>query len=199
MQFGDGPVDTDKTYFGDGFWDQFMDWAGVTWGKLQSVWVWESVVYPRYGEHTWTIVIEMGMSLLLFVVLLGLCRCRVLVRVGLLIVIFGYCFRCAHWAACEFVAGACIAELGLMQEDSAKVAVERLRQRQGDLETGDLDAEVHPLWYSSFPKAVMVGSVLKSLIAWIGPAFCWLQLVFALYVAGWPFEDVEKVWGLRYV
>ena len=192
-------VDNELTYFGDGFWDQFMDWVGATWEKLQLVWVWDSFTSPRYGGHTWTIMIEMGMSLLLFTVLLGLCRRRVPVRVGLLIVIFGYCFRCVHWAACEFVAGACIAELGLMQEDSAKVVVESSRQRQGDLETGSLDTEVHPLWSSSFPKAVKLGSDLKSLVAWNGPAICWLQLVFALYICGWPPNNVDKVWGLRYV
>lgn len=123
-----------------GLWDYVRDWAAVTWWKMAHVWVWDPVEYPRYDGHTWTIMIEMGMSLLLFVVLLGLCRCRVPVRIALLAGIAWWCFGVGHWAAAEFLGGAVFAEAGLIQDSYAAAAKQDEEVWRGDIESTQHEA-----------------------------------------------------------
>lgn len=102
---------------GAGFLVLCWDWVRTTGQRVQRVWAWDEIKYLRCGGHTWTVMVEMAMSLLLFVVLLGVCRCRTTVRMAVLVGGIFYAFRGGYWGACEFLAGACIAELGSVQDE----------------------------------------------------------------------------------
>lgn len=54
--------------------------------------------------------------MLLFITITGLARCKVPVRLVALTGIMWYSFRGGHWAAVEFLGGAFIAEVALIQK-----------------------------------------------------------------------------------
>lgn len=178
---------------GGGFSAQVADWISAMF-DMTKPWKWDVLQDLRYDLHTWTLPVEMSMSMLLFVTITGLSRCRVPIRLGMMIMIMLYCFQSGHWAAVEFLGGAFIAEVDLIQEPRAC--------ETADLQPIGLEGEHHNNHLN--PSGLISTSVderpkpatIRS-IFWT--SFWWLQLIIALWICGWPNEDVEKAPGLAWL
>lgn len=155
----------------DTFSLQFTDWLHAIWTIAYS-WDWDKIWWPKYDVHVWTIPIEMAQSMLLFVTLTGLARCKVWIRLSMLVVIMLYSLKCGRWAAFEFIGGALVAEIGLIQQARA--------QRESNKE----------MWNSKNEKNS------PSLKTWIVYAFWTANFIFAMWIAGWPNKNVLKTPGL---
>ncbi|KAF7899129.1 uncharacterized protein EAF01_008342 [Botrytis porri] len=149
---------------------QFMDWLHAIWTIAYS-WDWDKIWWPKYDVHVWTIPIEMAQSMFLFVTITGLARCKVWIRLFMLVVIMLYSLKCGRWAAFEFIGGALVAEVGLIQQARA--------ERNSNKEIPVSDEESSNSWQTS-----------------VVYAFWSMNFVFALWIAGWPNNDVLRTPGL---
>ena len=68
-----------------GFLVQLLDWAGAVF-DITKPWQWGVIQDLRYDMHTWTLPIEIIMSILLFVTLTDLTKCKVPIRFALMII-----------------------------------------------------------------------------------------------------------------
>ena len=179
-----------------GFLAQVGDWLSAMF-DMTKPWQWDVIQNLRYDMHTWTLPVEMSMSMLLFITITGLSRCKVWVRLGMMLMVMLYCFQCGRWAAVEFIGGAFIAEVDLIQDEGASSAGS---VQQISPEEHDGDAQLNPAGSNSTSS---IGG--SKPVAWTGLAwtlFWWVQLVIALWICGWPNHDVEKApdlaWLLRH-
>jgi peptidoglycan/LPS O-acetylase OafA/YrhL len=145
--------------------------------------------------HLWTIPIEMATSMILFCVIIGLPRTKAPARLGCLVSIIAYCQWSGQWAATEFLLGMLLAEIGLIQEEWAKFSTE-------------LDPENAPTLLDEkalvFGKATELGAVDRWALRFrdskiarlVVQTVCALNLIFALWVMGWPdkFNDQVPSW-----
>lgn len=146
---------------------------------------WNSDAFPTqslpYDMHTWTLPVEMAMSMLLFVVIAGLARFKVSIRLAAFTVVMWYSFRGGHWAAVEFLGGAFIAEVALIQEKRTVLQTTNLIEPYDDQEKQS-ETEAMMTWTSTPWKL-----------------FWWIQFVIALWICGWPNEDTNEVPGFRWM
>ena len=131
--------------------------------------------------HTWTLPVEMAMSMLLFITVTGLARCKVSVRLAALVGIMWYSFRGGHWAAVEFLGGALIAEVALIEEERAV-----LQTIDSDAHDDDREGQ-----YETKPMTASTST------PWV--CFWWIQLAIALWICGWPNNDTDRVPGLGWM
>ena len=176
-----------------GFLVQMADWAGAVF-DITKPWQWDVIQHLRYDGHTWTLPIEMIMSMLLFVTITGLSRCKVPIRFGMMLMIMLYCFRNARWAAVEFLGGACIAEVDLIQDEHASRTASTRATALGEDQNVDQTslAGVASASAPERPKSTRLLSTLCTI-------FWWLQLTIALWISGWPNKDPEKAPGLDWL
>jgi peptidoglycan/LPS O-acetylase OafA/YrhL len=87
-----------------------------------------------------------------------------------------YCLKCEHWAGFEFLGGALIAEGGLIQD----------AWRENFAKT---HSESSP--FESATKATILSRACST--------FWMANLVFAMWVAGWPNVGIEDTPGLRHL
>ncbi|OLN89045.1 hypothetical protein CCHL11_06005 [Colletotrichum chlorophyti] len=160
-------------------WEQIVDWKNAVW-KITFSWQWDITQLLPYDVHLWTIPIEFSNSLLLFVVLTGLSRMKTYLRLASVLAIMIYSLKSGHWAAFEFMAGMGIAEIGLIQEARHERAVATAQNK----EASDMEASV-----ISGPSSSPVATLLFK-------AFLVGNLVFALFVAGWPNQHADITPGL---
>lgn len=179
---------------GGGFLAQVRDWMSAMF-DLTKPWQWDTLQDLRYDMHTWTLPVEMVMSMLLFVTITGLSRCKVPVRFGLMIMLMLYCFYSARWAAVEFLGGALIAEVDLIQDE--EVSKTMPLQPTHFIEEHHTDHQLNPAGFAPTPASDPPESAELSGIAWT--IFCWLQLIIALWICGWPNHDAEKAPGLSWL
>lgn len=144
--------------------------------RITQSWAWDS--YPTqklpYDMHTWTLPVEMSMSMLLFITITGLGRCKVPLRFVIVLGMMWYCFGSGHWAAIEFLGGALIAELGLIQDQG---------KSSSRTSTPSETAPTNP------------GT--DNRIAWT--CFWWIQFVIAMWICGWPNHDVDQASGIAWM
>ena len=177
-----------------GFLGQLRDWTSAMF-DMTKPWQWDVIQILRYDMHTWTLPVEMTMSMLSFVTVTGLSRCKVPIRLGMMTMIMLYCFRSGHWAAVEFLGGAFIAEVDLIQDERAYKAA---RYHSTSLEEERYnDDQLNPITSTSTPADHRPKSAIVRSIAWA--MFWWLQLIIALWICGWPNHDVEKAPGLAWL
>ncbi|KAI8175025.1 hypothetical protein K4K54_008030 [Colletotrichum sp. SAR 10_86] len=160
-------------------WEQLIDWKNAVW-QITFSWKWDITQFLPYDVHLWTIPIEFSNSLLLFVVLTGLSRMKTYLRLASVLAIMVYSLKCGHWAAFEFVGGMGIAEIGLIQEARRERAATVVQ----DKEASDMEASV-----SSESTSNTIGSLVFK-------AFLLGNLVFALFVAGWPNQHADVTPGM---
>ncbi|KAK0613495.1 acyltransferase 3, partial [Immersiella caudata] len=90
--------------------EQLMDWARAM-AKFVHVWDWD-----EYGGstamdvHLWTIPVEFRASMVVFLVVMGCARARVLVRVGILVGLGVFAYLSARWEVMLFCFGVGMAE-----------------------------------------------------------------------------------------
>ena len=177
-----------------GFLAQVEDWAGAMF-DISKPWQWDVIQNLRYDMHTWTLPVEMIMSMLLFVTITGLSRCKVPVRLCLVIMIMLYCFLNARWAAVEFLGGAFIAEVDLIQNECDFQAASL---QSASPEEADLSEDLLSPFRTTFITAI-VGPKSVTLKTRVWTVFWWIQLTFALWICGWPNHDVEGAPGLAWL
>lgn len=165
---------------------QVEDWTSSVF-DMTKPWQWDVMQNLRYDMHTWTLPVEMSMSMLLFVTITGLSRCKVPVRLGMMIMIMLYCFRSGRWAAVEFIGGAFIAEVDLIQDERATPA--------GNIQSISPEEHFHDDQLNVAGSSSTSPAERPNPVSWTGLAwtlFWCLQLVMALWICGWPNHDVEK-------
>jgi len=90
--------------------EQLVDWAWAMW-KFVHVWDWD-----EYGGstgmdvHLWTIPVEFRASMVVFLVLMGMARARVVVRAGAVLGLGGFAYLSARWDVMLFCCGVLLAE-----------------------------------------------------------------------------------------
>ncbi|KAK2045168.1 acyltransferase [Colletotrichum somersetense] len=154
-------------------WEQLIDWKNALW-RITFSWQWDITQFLPYDTHLWTIPIEFSNSLLLFVTLTGVSRMKTYLRLTSVLTIMAYCLRCGHWAAFEFFGGMLLAEIGLIQEARRERVVAALqnKEEQSDLASpGGVSSSGHSSAKTIIIKAFLLGN-----------------LIFGLFVAGWPDE-----------
>ncbi|EFQ34868.1 acyltransferase [Colletotrichum graminicola] len=161
-------------------WDQLVDWKNAVW-RITFSWQWDITQFLPYDTHLWTIPIEFSHSLLLFIVLTGVSRMKTYLRLASVFAIMIYCLKCGHWAGFEFLSGMGLAEIGLIQEARRERATAAASY---DKEASDMEASVA----SDPPSSSMATRLFKTFL--IG------NLIFALFVAGWPNQKADTTPGL---
>ncbi|KAM0334431.1 hypothetical protein ACHAQA_001457 [Verticillium albo-atrum] len=165
-------------------YEQFGQWQNEVNKLFGMVWQWDASRTPDYDSHLWTIPIEMSFSMLLFIVIMGLSRVKTYVRLAGVVGIASYCLRQGHYAGWEFMAGVVLAEIQLIQDARKARQSEKVYNKEAvDMEVGTAGVPV-----SSPSSATRGGRIAKLLFQ----AFLVMNLVFALYVAGWPREKWEE-------
>ena len=175
-----------------GFLAQVGDWISKMF-DMTKPWQWDVIQNLYYDMHTWTLPVEMGMSMVLFVTITGLSRCKVPLRLGIMILFMLYCFRSGRWAAVEFIGGAFIAEIDLIQDERVTKAANLDSTIPEELLNDD------PLNVAG-PISAPAGRPKPA--TWTGLAWTllwWSQLIVALWICGWPNHGVEKAPGLAWL
>lgn len=176
-----------------GFLAQVKDWTGAMF-DMTKPWQWDVIQNLRYDMHTWTLPVEMSMSMVLFVTIAGLSRCKVPIRLGMMVLIMLYCFRSGRWAAVEFIGGAFIAEVDLVQGEHACKAANLESTSPEELFDDDpLNAA------DSIPTSQAERYKTATWIALTWTLLWWSQFIIALWICGWPNHDVEKAPGLAWL
>ncbi|KZL72019.1 hard surface induced protein (acyltransferase) [Colletotrichum tofieldiae] len=152
-------------------WEQLVDWKNGLW-KITFSWQWDITQFLPYDVHLWTIPIEFSNSLLLFVTLTGVSRMKTYLRLISVLAIMIYCLKCGHWAAFEFFGGMILAEIGLIQEARRERVAAAIQNKEAESDT-ETPSGASESWSSS-------------VITLIFKTFLLGNLIFALFVAGWP-------------
>ncbi|KAL3420052.1 hard surface induced protein [Phlyctema vagabunda] len=163
---------------------QLRHWWGTCWYLLQSMWYWDDTQLPPYNPALWTIPIEFAQSLVLFLIILGLSRCKVNVRLTLLACICLFCFYSLRWATVEFLGGMCLAEITLIQKgslDRSPISSPKLLPKY------KLEAEPVFLAKESEKKCKTM------------QVFFYANLLSGLFIASWTNNHVEETWGLAFL
>jgi peptidoglycan/LPS O-acetylase OafA/YrhL len=175
-------------------WEQLRDWLDAVW-RITFSWNWDITQFLPYDIHLWTIPIEMSHSMLLFITLTGLSRMKTYLRLAALFGIMIYCLKCGHWAAFEFLGGMGIAEVGMIQEKRKERAVAAEQEKEAALE----DIEAMNGGSASNSDKEVGSDAAKSPTSAAKRAFqvfLVVNLVFALFVAGWPNNDAPITPGI---
>lgn len=163
-----------------GFWPESAHLYHELGVFASQAWGWDRRRDPPYDGHLWTIPIEFTMSMLLFITLTGLSRCKTWVRIMMTMGIIWYTLECKHWAPGLFLTGALIAEFGLIQEEYTNSHAVPLRPMK-DLENDSDEFRIN------------VPSSTKHAIGKVWRIFWWCMLTVALYVCGWPTGNADKI------
>ena len=159
---------------------------GELWVFVGQVRDWDSRRNPPYDGHMWTIPIEMCMSMVLFVTILGLSRCKTWVRMVMTAAIIWYTVLAKFWAPAEFLAGALIAEFGLIQDEYNGANAKAVDA-----------ADVEKRGRDEFE--IILPSSTRRVIGKAWRLFWWCQLIIALYICSWPFGNLHHVPILKWL
>jgi peptidoglycan/LPS O-acetylase OafA/YrhL len=174
-------------------WEQLGDWLGAVWTILTVSWGWDEFHVVPYDVHLWTIPIEMSHSLLLFITLTGLSRLKTHLRLLAVLGIMIFCLKSGHWAPFVFLGGMAIAEIGMIQEarrEMARVAAEERQRAYTDEGMEILKSSAEAL--AEFDESGMQVSAASILFQ----VFLAANLLFAMFVAGWPNNDGAQTPGI---
>jgi len=169
---------------------QLAHWWSTCWTLLQSAWSLNiSGQSVQYNPALWTIPIEFSQSLLLFIVVLGLSRCRVNVRLLLLFATIVFSFYSGEIFAVEFLGGMFIAEMTLLQNNSlitpnsspTMSPLPKFKEKEESRDIPD-NVERHT---TPFHKAMQ--------IFWI------LNVISGLFIASWTNNHPAEVWGIAFL
>lgn len=168
-------------------WAQLADWCRSVYHMITLSWEWDALKAPRYDVHLWTIPVEMSFSMFLFIVIAGLSRLRTGLRLVILVGIMAYCITAGHWAGLEFLAGMGLAEIQLIQDArDDHDAGTPLSKETEDVEEGETYDSRSP------GTARSVGRRLLQ-------ALLFANLLFGLYVAGWPNHKADVSPGFAWL
>ncbi|PHH81325.1 hypothetical protein CDD82_1026 [Ophiocordyceps australis] len=165
------------------FREQIRDWYRSIFITVSSSWDWDGPRDLPYNAHLWTIPIEYSNSLFLFLVLTGMSRLKTCLRLVLLVCIIMFCLSSRHWAPAEFLMGMGIAEVQLIQD--------AYQEQQVAIFKDEENAESENFLAPSRPRAssIWVAQLLFKL-------FIAANLIFALFVFGWPSHNFDKTPGI---
>jgi peptidoglycan/LPS O-acetylase OafA/YrhL len=163
--------------------DQLSHWWSTSFGLLGASFAIDNIEYPQpeYNPALWTIPVEFAQSLLLFIALLGLARCRIYLRLLLNCLLIGICFRIGVLYTVEFLGGMFIAEITLIQD--------RLPFSPSSSPTMLPKYELEDKLKSSKCGSTVKENLIKTF--WIA------NMISGLFIASWPNDHVDELWGLR--
>lgn len=143
---------------------------------LLNVWTWNIDFKGWYNPHLWTIPVEFRCSMVLFLVVLGLSRCRTPIRVLVECGILLNCFLYSRWDVALFMAGM------LLAEATEHYAPQKMQQPHPPVD--ELDEK--PRNKSSFRSKVVTCILV-------------LNLIIGVYLAGYPRDNASKTPGYAFL
>ncbi|KAE9378786.1 acyltransferase [Stipitochalara longipes BDJ] len=157
---------------------QMWEWYSEL-SQIINFWNPDGRAWITLDPHLWTIPVEMSNSVILFACLIAMARCKVALRMITLVGAIIMCMRVGHWVASEFLMGMFLAEFGLIQDD--------LNQYLGPPEVIDVGIRRRQLHH-----ARRIGSIVLK-------GVCILNLILALWLAGWPEAYPEQDSGFAWI
>lgn len=167
--------------------DHIRDWLETVWIVTDS-WSWDVFWYAPYDVHLWTIGIEFSHSMLLFITVIGTCRLRPFLRSAILVSLSVYCLRGGHWGPPEFLAGVMIAEYTVMKDGASSKKQFECADEGGENERDEL-----------IPSRSTGDSLRQSAKRLFIIAFFIMNLMWGLFIVGWPYGDVENTPGFSFM
>ena len=156
---------------------------------LYDVWTWEPF-YGFYSAQLWTIPVEFRCSMVVFLTLLGLSRCRMRVRLSIEICAALTCFWYNRWDMAPFFIGMTLAELQIhfIELKEQRESLDRRNLPVLTLECQEKSPNVrqYAAW-TLLVAGMFVGSVPQK-FPWNTPGYIWLT--------AWMTHDVDTY---RYV
>ncbi|KAL2065725.1 hypothetical protein VTL71DRAFT_3395 [Oculimacula yallundae] len=156
-------------------WETCVRLAGASWAVNDLMYP-----HPLYNPALWTIPVEFGQSLILFVTLLGLSRCRSNVRLVLLAGIITFCFYSGQLYTVEFLGGMLIAEITLLRDRSLSTPT---------------SSPVLPS-FDEKSQSTECGSTVRQKVT---QAFWLANVLSGLFIASWTNDHIDAMWGLRFL
>jgi hypothetical protein len=187
---------------------QMWEWYDEL-SKILNFWYPDGRAAISFDPQLWTIPLEMSNSIVLFAVLIALARCKVVLRMILLVSTMLICMRVGQWVASEFLMGMFFAELVLIQEDlnqyftssetialvvCAEEAMSLLSEEDGEEKEEGNEPTHHQyqIRRRQLQEVKRIGSIVLKV-------FCIINLIFALWLAGWPEEHPEQDAGFNWI
>ncbi|KAK5942885.1 hypothetical protein PMZ80_005451 [Knufia obscura] len=107
------PKRVNKMKFHHG-WPAFLSYLD----EESNPWTWDMAMKGFYNPQLWSIAVEYRGSMIVFLVVLGLARCRTVIRIAVQSAIIVHAFGHHRWDVALFVAGMLIAELDVLVQQS---------------------------------------------------------------------------------
>ncbi|RDW89278.1 hypothetical protein BP6252_01310 [Coleophoma cylindrospora] len=101
------------------FIEQFWSWLTMTGKGMDFLNPSYAFDWNNYGPQTWTILVELKGSFVLFLLVLALCRLKVYVRFLILAAMCYHCVRTGLWEIFCFISGIILAELNQIRQETA--------------------------------------------------------------------------------
>lgn len=164
---------------------QFGDWWDTCSGLLKASW-WISEILvpaPAYNPALWTIPIEFAQSMVLFITLIGLSRCRNNIRLFLLTGIMLFCFHGGQLYTVEFLGGMLIAEINILNQGPSFSSPFSSPTILPKYSLEDRFEEYHG--YTTHQRVMQ--------------AFWTFNVISGLFIASWTNDHPEEVWGIAFL
>lgn len=117
--------------------------------KLTNPWTWEPYMDGGYNPQLWSIALEYRGSMVIFLMLLTLCRTELWVRLLVETAVIVHSFAHKRWDVALFIAGMLMAELDVHVHSSpARIAFMRRKATKFCL----VSAVIIGVWLSGFPR-----------------------------------------------
>lgn len=173
----------------DGWILQLRDWC---WNMFHfiHIWGWEKYGGSTYYDvHLWTIPIEFRASMMLFLIMVGLCRLRTAMRLLFLAIVMAFSYRSDRWEMVLFYVGMLYAELDIIRGAHTNPATNAALQGQQGLPT----TEPKPMDYvGTGTSTTTLAQASKSRLARFG----WFLLAtLSLYLLSQPDVNSEHTPG----
>ncbi|CAG8975906.1 hypothetical protein HYALB_00006524 [Hymenoscyphus albidus] len=164
---------------------QLKDWWGACSRLLQAAWSVANVSAqtPRYNPALWTIPIEFAQSMILFITLIGLSRCRNNIRMLLLAGIMIFCFNGGQLYTVEFLGGVLIAEINILNQGRSFSSPFSSPAILPKYSLEDRFEEAH-------------GQTIRQRAMQV---FWALNIISGLFIGSWTNDHADEVWGIKYL
>ena len=141
---------------------------------LFNIWNWD-IYMGFYNPHLWTIPIEFRCSMVLFLLILGLAKCRTSIRLLTEIMITMHCFGNERWDIALFIVGMILAEVTVLHDQYIQ--------------------SHYPLLNNTHDKDIESSRMGQPRRSWWINALLVACLITGVYLAGYPKTDADKTPG----
>jgi len=127
-------------------WSAFAEYLD----NESNPWTWDLYMKGWYNPQLWSIAVEYRGSMIVFLVLGGLARCRTAVRIAVQAVVVTHAFAHKRWDVALFIAGMLVAELDVFVSLST---TRRAFMQRKHVKLGLYIMVFGGVWLSGFPRS----------------------------------------------